>query len=384
MTDITASVAGSVTALNRLIRNFFTSTNVAKTQSDITAIAGYAGEYAPKILQQVVQNLDIAQDVTVMTGLKTSETLTKYVANDGLRPYDSDVETPSGQAGSWSKRIIDPRTAMKILKIIPEEYRGTFLARTLAANAKDYPGGYAEFFWAVQAKKIADEINRNMYFGLDPQSILPFDPGVNYAVGARFTFDKNYFEVTTTTTAGQTPTSTPGSFKNINGRCLGAGFGTILANEYNSLPAGNKVATGVITDVNAFDKILSMYQAMPSEKQALGGTAFVSYNTYQKFNNSLLTKFNNGTSAFELPGRPGKAIYGSNDQWNIKPCSWLGNSGRIIMTQKENLVMGTDLLSDITTIGKMIETIHGFLAKFQMILANQFTDFDLLYVNDQA
>ncbi|QIP16805.1 hypothetical protein G8759_31270 [Spirosoma aureum] len=358
------------------------------TQSNISAIANYAGDYSAVIFEQVFQNLDIAKDVDLIQNLDTPLILPKYTANDGVRPYDSTITQPNGQAGTFSQRTITPRTSMKLLNIIPEELRGTYLSRGLKANAKDYPLGFGQYYWSQQTKKIADEINRNAYFAVDPQSITPYNAGTAYAVGDKILFSNgttnDYYQCAVITTAGQSPTSTPASWTNINNRCQGAGFGTILAAEYGSLPAANKIATGAITDTNAFDKVVLMYQSMPAEKQALGGEFKVSYNVYQKYLNALLTKFTNGTSFMQVPGSPSLYVYGSGNRWILTPSTWMGASQRIIVTQKENLKMGTDLLSDLNTIGNMVPHIHGFYCKFQFILAYQFVDLDLLYVNDQA
>lgn len=358
------------------------------TQSNISAINNYAGEYSPQIFEQVFQGLDIAQDVDLLQNLDTPLILPKYTAADGLRPYDSSITTPTGQAGSFGVRTITPRTSMKILNIIPEEFRNTYLSRGLRANAKDYPQGFGQYFWSAQGKKIADEINRNAYFAIDPTTINPYSAGTAYTVGQRVVFNNgqnnDYYECKVNTTAGQSPTSTPASWTNINNRCQGDGFGTIIGAEYSSLPSANKIATGAITDTNAFDKVVQMYQSMPPEKQALGGTFFVSYSVFQKYQNALLAKFTNGTSFMQVPGSPSYYVYGSANRWVLKPCTWMGASQRIIVTQKENLKMGTDLLSDLNTIGNLIEHIHGYYCKFQLILAYQFVDLDLLYLNDQA
>ena len=50
----------------------------------------------------------------------------------------------------------------------------------------------------------------------------------------------------------------------------------------------------------------------------------------------------------------------------------------------KNLKMGTDLTTDFTGIGKMIEFVHGYTCKIQLILAYQIADLDILFVNDQA
>lgn len=353
-------------------------------QNDMTAIQNWAGEYRTTIVEQVFQTLDVALDNELVQNLDSPMILPKYTANDGLRPYSSGVRESKGQSGTFGARTIVPRTAMKILTIIPEELRKTYLARGLRANAKEYPSGFAQYFWSQQSKKLADEINRNFYFSIDPESVPVFNPATAYAVGDRLKFGEDFYEVVTITVAGETPLSQPNKFADINNKCLGLGFGTIIATEYATMAVGNKIATGAITAVNAFDKFVTFYQSMPPEKQALGGILSVSYDVYQKYQSSILAKFGNGTSFLEVAGQPGVYVYGSANRWMIRPCTWMGASQRIIGTQKENMVFGTDLFSDMNTIGNMIPFIHGYFCKFQLILASQFVDLDLLYVNDQV
>ena len=354
------------------------------TQTDITAIQGWAGDYREQIVEQVFQGLDIADDITLMQNVETPEILPKYVANDGLRPYSVNVTDSNGQSGSFSQRTIVPRTAMKILTVIPEELRKTYLARGLKANAKEYPKGFAQYFWSSQTKKLADEINRNAYFSIDPETIQPFNPASTYAVGDRVKNLEDYYQAVAITQAGESPVTTPVKWKKITGQCLGKGLGTIIAEEYAGMAASHKIATGVITDANAFDKIRSFYQGMATEHKALGGFIYVSYSVFENYQNALLAKFTNGTSFLEVANDPGMYVYGSAKKWIVKPCTWMSTSQRMIATQKENLIMGTDLYSDLNTIGNMIPTIHGYVCKFQLILCWQIVDLDTLYVNDQV
>lgn len=353
-------------------------------QNDMTAIQNWAGEYRTTIVEQVFQSLDVATDNTLMQNLETPLILPKYAANDGLRPYSSNVVDSSGQSGTFGVRTIVPRTAMKILKIIPEELRKTYLGRGLKANAKEYPQGFAQYFWSQQSKKLADEINRNFYFSIDPESVAVYNPATAYNVGDKLKYGEDFFQVVTATNAADTPVSQSAKFVNINNKCLGLGFGTIIGAEYAGMATGNKIATGAITSANAFDKFVSFYQSMPPEKQALGGILSVSYDVFQKYQNAILAKFGNGTSFLEVANEPGLYVYGSARRWMIRPCTWMGASQRIIGTQKENMIFGTDLYSDLNTIGNMIPFIHGYFCKFQLILASQFVDLDLLYVNDQV
>jgi len=97
------------------------------TVNDITAINNYAGQYRSEIIGSIVNGLDIVSDITVIRNLRSPRILPKYVGKKGLRPLDTNVLTASGTHGTFSKRTIVPRTAMKIIRVVPEELRKTFL-----------------------------------------------------------------------------------------------------------------------------------------------------------------------------------------------------------------------------------------------------------------
>lgn len=246
------------------------------TQSDISQIQNYAGTYERKIIMQILNGLDVAQDLSLRRNLTAPINLPKYSAEDGFRPVDTSIEEPDGSAGKFGIRKLIPRVGMKILKIIPEEFRGTYLSEGLDPNAKELPGGFAQYFWDAQTKKLASEINNNCYFGVDSFDITAFDPAVAYAVDAKVQFEKSFYKVVSATTAGQTPTTHAAKFKKINNASVAKGLGTIIAEEYASLPARNKIATGALTDTNAFDKITSFYMSLPEEIRPVGGCLNVS------------------------------------------------------------------------------------------------------------
>ncbi|OIN59799.1 hypothetical protein [Arsenicibacter rosenii] len=359
---------------------------IVTTTNDISAINSYAGSYQSQIIASVVNGLDIVNDVTLIRNLREPRILPKYSGNGGMRPLNTDVRTPKGKAGSFSTRTITPRTSMKILDVIPEELRKTFLGRDLAANQKEYPQGFAQYFWAEQGRVIQAEINDNAYYGVDSESIAAYNAGSTYAVGDRMMFTDNvFYRCVSATTAGQSPVTNPAKWVDCDSEVLAKGFGTIIAELYASgLATANKIATGAITSSNCFDKVTDFYNAMTTAKKAKGGFFYVSYDIYQKYALSLLNKFTNGTSAFQVPGTPNYFVFGSGNKWQLKPCTWMGSSQRIIATQMENLYMGTDLTSDLNSIGNMVPHIHGMTYKYQMILAYQIADPDMLFVNDQV
>lgn len=359
---------------------------MATQTNDITAIRGYAGSHAAEIITSVVNGLDIANDVTVIRNLKAPRNLTKYKGNKGFRPNNTSIEEPKGKAGSFSTRKITPKVGMKIFHVIPEELRETFLSEQLSPNAKEYPAGFAQYFWLEQNQVLQSEINDNCYDSVDSEDINAFDPARAYAVGEYALFQDDFYECIAVTTAGQSPATHSAKWMEMNNAAVTKGFGTIIGEEYATLPAQNKVATGVITDLNAYDKFRSFYTSMPIEYRKLGGFFYVSYDLYDAYMTNVQEKFKVGTSFVdaEKSEANGGYIYGSGRKWQIKPCTWMGASKRIIATQKANLVMGTDLTSDFNSLGKVVETLHGYKGIMKLILSFQIVDLECLFVNDQA
>lgn len=362
---------------------------MATQQTDITAINNYAGQYESRIRTSIFTDLDIATDLNLITNLTAPRILPKYKANDGLRPYDPDVRNSDGTSGSFSKRTIEPRTGMKILEVIPEELRKTYLSEQLRANAKDYPQGFAQYFWDEQIRKQKSEINNNAYFGVDGQTVAPYDPAVAYTVGVRMLFtDRSYYSCISATTAAQTPTTHPAKWLKVNNSSIAKGLGVIIAEEYAGLPTRNKIATGTLDATNTFDKVTNFYLSLPEEIRGVCGVIRCSQGVYDNYNMSALAKFINGTSFLDVANGGGKiigkSIIGSDGKFILKPGSWLSGSKRLIVDINQNLYMGTDLVSDLAGIGKMIEHVHGYVAKMQLILAYQIADLEILFVNDQV
>lgn len=354
-------------------------------QNDISAIQNYAGTYAPKIITQIVNGLDLAKDLTVRRNLNAPVNLPKYSAADGFRPIDTSIEEPDGQSGAFGIRKLTPRVGMKILKIVPEDLRGTYLSDILDPNAKELPANFAQYFWDAQIKKLSAEINNNSYFGVDSNDILAYNAGTAYNVGDRFLFaDKSFYQVVTATSAGQTPVTNAAKFKKINNSSVAKGLGTIIAEEYAGLPSRNKITTGALDATNAFDKVTSFYMSLPEEIRPVGGTVYCSQSTYDKYSLHALSKFTNGIQDLKIPGKVGSSIFGSDGNWMLKPCTWMSGSGRLIGTLEGNLVMGTNQTSDFNSIGNIVPFLHGYRAIMKMVLAFQIADLEVLFVNDQA
>ncbi|GAB3958205.1 hypothetical protein GCM10028805_52090 [Spirosoma harenae] len=352
---------------------------MATPQQDLTAINNYAGEYSTQIITSIFNDLDIANDLDLITNLTAPRKLPKYKANDGLRPFDVDVTEPDGQAGTATQRTIVPHTAMKILKVVPEELRKTYHSEQLRANAKDYPGGFAQYFWEEQIKKQKAEINDNAYLGVNSEDVPAYNAGTAYNVGDRmFYTNRSYYSCIVATTAAQTPDSHPAKWLKVNNSSITKGLGVIIAEEYAGLPTRNKIATGTIDSTNAFDKVSAFYLGLPEAIRKKGGIIRCSQGVYDNYNQHALSKFTAGTSFLDVRNAGGtivgKSVMNSDGKFVLQPSSWMSGSKRLIVDIDKNLKMGTDLTADFTSVTELVKFIHGYYAKMQLILAYQIAD----------
>lgn len=362
--------------------------------NDISAINNYGGMYFRNIMGSVYDGITLAENAYVYNNLTAPQKLWRYDATDGMRPLDTNVEDTGRSQGAFSVQSIEPRPFMKILKIIPEELRKTFLSEQLQVNAREYPGGFAEYFWSEQAKRAAREINQNSYFGIDPETVAAYNSGTAYAVGDKMKFDKGagegieYWQCVTITSAGQTPVTHASKWLNINNRCLAKGWGTWIAEgivDTSIVP----ITLGSLTISNAFDKIdTEFYQAIPEEIRDNVDKIEIlcSGATFEKRRQHLLTKFPNSPEIMVKEGNTSGKIWGSDGRDEVKKVSWMRNSNRLIanitVDGKKNLVMGVDRLPDMTAIGKTIDTLHGYKTVMKGILAYQIADRSKLFVSE--
>lgn len=361
-------------------------------QLDITAIQNYAGTYRPSILRNITNNLSIAQDVYVIRNLKAPINLWRFRANKGLRPNDTSVEDTSKSSGGFEVRTIIPKTYMKVLKVIPEELRTTFLSEQLDPNAKEYPGGFAGYFWEEQSKEVAEELELSVFDGVDKSSVSAFSAAATYAIGDKVAFDAGegieYFEAIAATVAGESPLTAAAKWESANAKVLAKGLGTIIREERTAGKlAGRVTNTGAITSANALTAIdTNMWNAIPEKvKKAKGGVTFyVSFATYNARVAALRAQKANGTYYTEAEIKELKTqIIDSDGRGIIKPCVWMGTSGLIIATVKDNLVMGCNELGDESTFGNTVPLLHGYKTILKNTLAFQIQDLAVLFTNDQ-
>ena len=359
---------------------------IQRQVDDIAAISGYAKQYEKRIILQILHGLTVVNDVNVIYDLSSTRVLPKYTANKGFRPEDTSIRNQNGKAGQFSTRSITPRVGMKILEIVPADFRNTYFSDQLKPNAKELP--FADSFWNAQNDKLQTEIDDNHYFGQNTEEIPAYNATLTYAVGKRIKYtDKNYYIAVAAVAAGETPDTTPAKWADANNSSVAKGFGTIIEEDYAQFPAANKIVTGALTVADAHDQFVEVYQGINQDVKKVGGVLYCSNNSFELYRQSTLAKYPSNQALVDNRGNVSRFIFGSEDKWTIKPVSWMAGSNRIIGTpdpvKYPNLYMGTNVLADFNSIGKFVENLHGYDTIMKMSLAFQIADTEITYLNDQ-
>jgi len=348
------------------------------------AITKYAGQYDKQLIAQVLNGLDFIPQVRVMRKVSSfGMLLPKMTAAKGIRPLNLNVETPKGTNRNFSGRKLLVHEGMKIITIIPEEARATFADEQLDQNAKDIP--FAQWVWEQEMAKIASEINTNIYASDYHGDATAYNAATAYTAGQYMTYTDNIvYKCVTNTTAGQTPETNAAKWQDVDDLVISTGWGTIIANEITGggISGANLITTGALSNSNALAKTELMFNSMTTAHRNLGGFVRMAPDVYRAYVENERSVYGNVATPDSGDGK--KYIYGSGKKWEIQECTWLGDSGRVIMTQKDNLVFGTQMEGDFNKIGKIVDTLHGYKAIVKWRQGCEIADLETFYCNDQA
>ena len=123
-----------------------------------------------------------------------------------------------------------------------------------------------------------------------------------------------------------------------------------------------------------------MLEAMPSAYIDSGFNLYCSTDLWRKYQKDYRERYGKYTG----PDDQGLFYLDSAlDKVQIKPCSWMKKSQRIIATPKENLLAGVDGMGDMD---KMSVFFKHEVFEWRWIFALGFSirDFEAIKVNDQA
>lgn len=352
------------------------------TKTTFDTIAKFIGQYDKKLIAQTLNGLDFVNDVRVIRNASLNGTLLpKMTVAKGIRNLNLNVESRDGSHRNWSGRKLMVYGGMKIIDIIPEEVYNTFLSDMMAPGAIQLP--FAEWVWTQEFAKIGAEINDSIYSSTYKGDAAAWASGSTYSAGAYVTFgaESDIWKANASTSAGESPTTHPAKWDKVNESIISTGWGTIIAAEITGGGLTNVTTTGTLSATNVIDKVELMFDDIDEAHRKLGGHFYVSPIVYDWYLKSERTKYS-GVATPDM-GAGVKTVYG-NPNWSIKKANWLGTSKRIIATQKDNLVFGTNLVTNMTKAGKTIETLHGSRTVVKWVQGCEISDLETLYVNDQA
>jgi len=362
---------------------------------DVSALAAYAGQYEQGLFSTMVNGLEVGQDIRVIQNVKHKLNMTKLKATPGAKPFTSSEE----YAGSltYSPRVLDVSPGKVEMLIDVEEYRSTWMSEQLSpgshANKKEVP--FAQYVWEQVMMELASEINdKTAFFGIDKSDATAFAAGSTYTAGDYITYTDNnginsYYECLSNTSAGEDPEDTPAKWKKIDAEAIAQGFAKIIADE---ITASNltATATGVIDNTSgqeAYAAQLKLFRSQATAYKKMVNTIFQSYTDYELLLDDLQTTLQYTLSDIESLNAPGGGIYlpYTNRRCIAKPASWMGDSRRLVCTPSQNLIMGTDLLSDMN----QIEVLEGaklwtLPVGIKFVVGFQIRDLDALKVGDQT
>lgn len=355
----------------------------AKTTFD--TIAKFIGNNDKRLIAQALNGMDFTSQVRVIRNASLNGTgLQKMTVAKGIRNLNLDVDTRSGTQRSWTGRKLLVYPGMKIVDIIPEEVYNTFMSDMMAPGATQIP--FAQWIWQQEIAKIASEINDAIYLSDYKGDAAAWDAGTAYTGGSAWVYygtNQDIYKCITTTTAGQSPDTHPAKWTLVNELIISKGWGTIIASEITGggIAGSNLITTGAITSSNALTKVEAMVAGMTQAHRNLGGIIRVSPTVYDNY--LIEEKSVYPYQLSQTMGTGKKFVYGYPN-WTIERCSWMGSSSRIIATQFDNLVFGTNLEGDMGKVAKTIETLHGTKSVVKWIQGCEIADLETLYVNDQA
>lgn len=355
------------------------------TKTTFDTIAKFIGQNDKRLIAQALNSLDFINQVRVIRNASLNGTgLQKMTVAKGIRNLNLNVETRGGAQRAFSGRKLLVYPGMKIIDIIPEEAYNTFMSDMLVPGAKQIP--FAQWVWEQEMKKIAAEINDAIYLSTYKGDAAAWDSGTVYTGGTSYVYygdDQDIYKCVTTTTAGQSPDTDPAKWSKVNELIISEGWGTLIAAEITAgnIAGANLIATGAINNTNALTKFEAMYNSMTVAHRQLGGTFKCSAAVYRAYIEHERAVY--GYTATPDLGTGKKMIYG-DPKWTIEQCTWMGTSGRVIATQMDNLVFGTNLEGDMGKVAKTIETLHGSKSVCKWTQGCQLSDLETLYVNDQA
>ncbi len=371
------------------------------SDADLSAITSFAANNQKELISTLVNGLDIASDIMVQPNVKNKIPMPKLKVGNGFRPYTG-AEQFKTNSLKYTDRFLEVKVGERSLRIDPEDYMGTYLAWInspgSSAAKKDIP--FAQFMWDQVIKSVQREINdETAYKGFDKADAVAYDIGDPYVVGDIVTFASatnnpngvlDYYLCIVNAAAGDTPDTDPDKWLYASARAVVPGIEShiltaITATEISPVATGAVTATAGVA-IAAFKK---MFRAFSSAYRNWGIITSCSYTDWDFLLDDLGEKYK---SLKDDASANGFLVLPESNKKNIvKPATWLGTSRRLISgpvmpgdARHMNIFLGTDLLSDASSISVKDTELWTLKAGLKTRLGFQIQDVEAIRVGDQS
>ncbi|MDL5050644.1 hypothetical protein QQ054_32090 [Oscillatoria amoena NRMC-F 0135] len=349
--------------------------------TELQASVKWAGKFLKTFISQTLNGLDVFMDnYTNRMVSRHGILMPKFTAYGGLRPLDTSVTKNNVTQRSWSGRTLYVYDNMKIFEIVVDDaVIDSFMSDMHIPGATQIP--FAQWLWQKEMEKLASEINDNFYHAVYQAPAAAYDAGSAYTAGQYMKFtDKNYYKCVTNAAIGESPTTHPAKWLQVNATVGFNGWGTIIAAEITATNI-TPFNTGATDDSNTIEAIDAMYHSLTPAVRARGGVVKVGYDVWDDYIENEKSVYPQVLNQNMGDGK--KYIYGSQKKWEIKPATWMGTSRRIIFdVENSNLVAGTNL-QKIPGLTNTVPTLHGYDSVSKFLLGSEIADLEVLKVNDQ-
>lgn len=312
-----------------------------------TKLGAYLRDYKEVLIAEMLLNQPFENDLEVWDDVTDEVPMPNLSISDLVKPGLDPTFSATADALSFDARTLKVRDAKVDLLLVPTALHKTWLGKFRTKKGKDvFDMPFEQFVMNYIIEKVQENIHLKALF-----------KGVYNA-------------------SGTTPTDT------MNG------FLKIIADEITATKI-TPIVTGVITSANVADKLLAVYDGLGEAYKQGRTQASVSPQIFdwyaRKFsplhNASIVASDVSGLA--EMPLMNALPLHGTN--CIIKRQAGLAGSQRIIITPRENMVFGTDSMSDFNNIevqrfDRTLKLLMDFRigAQFKEIQANA------LAVNEQA
>lgn len=322
---------------------------------DVTPLVGFIGQYEKQIYEEALVGAEFYDKVTVDTTVKNNKKYTKRVVTSNARPFDATFDS-TGNKIKYTQSGIAVEALRDDYTLIPEEFRKTWLGQDVDITNDENPDYQGQLSGITN--KLIHDLNQNILWAADTARSNT-DP-------ARYRQVDGYHKQLKTAI---TNASSTGIVVVATGALTGG-----TGNAYQG------------TAGNALLKLQLMDKSGPLALAGVPRLAYMSYATYYKVIADMKVAIVGEATEKSLmkEGVLGLGIYPEESEGMLKlcPCRFMGTTGRIFITTKDNIIFGTD--TDLPTFGMfdLVKITHGYQLSAKMVYGMTFRDYENIVANE--